>query len=74
MGLEMIVPDWNLLISMTIFFYRCHFKLLTTRLDATNVAKLAYEHVLSEMFEEIRQIGVKKWEKETSTQAELLTA
>ncbi len=30
-----------------------------------------YEHVLGEMFEEARQMGVKKWEKETRTQADL---
>jgi hypothetical protein len=30
-----------------------------------------YEHVLHEMIEEVRQMGAKKWEKETRTQAEL---
>ncbi len=30
-----------------------------------------YEHVLSEMFDEAHQMGIKRWEKETQTQAEL---
>jgi hypothetical protein len=30
-----------------------------------------YDHVLEGMFEEVRQMGAKKWEQETRTQAEL---
>ncbi len=30
-----------------------------------------YGEMLDEMFEEVRQMGVKKWEKETRTQADL---
>ena len=30
-----------------------------------------YEHVLDQMFEEVRQMGVKKWEIQTQTQTDL---
>ncbi|MCB8923677.1 MAG: hypothetical protein H6662_18985 [Ardenticatenaceae bacterium] len=30
-----------------------------------------YDHVLDEMFEEVRQMGVKKWERETRTEVDL---
>ena len=74
-GLKMVFPEWNLLIPMAIFFITgvilglwlpdwilpMWFRWLVEN----------YEHVLGEMFEEARQMGVKKWEKETGTQAEL---
>ena len=74
-GVKMVFPEWNLLIPMAIFFITgvilglwlpdwilpMWFRWLVEN----------YEHVLGEMFEEARQMGVKKWEKETGTQVEL---
>jgi len=71
-GLKMIVPDWNLLIPMTIFFSTgviLSFWLPDWMLPMwLSWLMNHYEHVWNEMSEEIRQRGVKKWEKETRTQ------
>lgn len=71
-GLKIVFPEWNLLIPMAIFFITgaiLSFWLPDWILPTwLSWLKKNYEHVLAEMFEEARQMGVKKWEEETRTQ------
>lgn len=74
-GLNIVFPEWDLLAPRAIFFLTgviLGFWMPDWMLPMwMSWLMNNYEHVLGEMFEEIRQIDVRKWEKETRTQAAL---
>ena len=71
-GLKLVYPEMDLLIPLAFFFLTgVVLSFWTPNWLLPNWMRWLmenYKHVLDGMFEEVRQMGVKQWEKETQTQ------